>query len=613
VTKYRHYLEGCKEFSLYTDHSSLRHFFTQPNLSSRQLRWAEKLAPYHGNMRIIYRKGTDNVADALSRLYTPAEVRAEEPPLPPLPLFVTVTELTLDSDLFDQIKTGYATDSYFSSPELPSFVKQRDDGFYYVNERIAVPNISQLRQRLLFEFHDAPYAAHPGYLKTLNAIASRFWWPRLSRNVRAYTNSCATCQRIKPTSRAKAGLLHPLPVPERPWTHISLDLITDLPASTTFAGQSADSILTIVDLFTKQAHFVPTNKTVTAVQLAQLIIEHVYRLHGLPTVMISDRDPRFTSDFWQALLRHLGTKLNMSTAYHPETDGQTERTNRTIEQLLRAMIQPRHDNWASSLPIAEFAYNSSVHSSSKVSPFYANYGFDPATPALLHGPLPVPGPASSFLARLRDVHAAVRNELELTKLQQAEYANRSRRDLTFSVGDKVRLDTSHLVFPDQPSKKFKDRFIGPYSIAEVISRTAYKLNLPASFKRVHPVFHVSRLLPWHDNDDDLFPGRTQPARPVTRASDYVNVDDKKTFDVDCITDVRLDSYKYRGKPLQRLQFHVRWLGFDASEDTWEPLANVVKLDALRSFMASPAWLSFKDTDDFRAFAEKFPALLPPDP
>ena len=158
--------------------------------------------------------------------------------------------------------------------------------------------------------------------------------------MRLYVTTCASCQFNKPSHALRAGKLQPLPIPSAPWQSVSLDFITDLP--TTAAG--FDAILTFVDRFTKQCHFIPTNKSVGVVETAALFIREIYRLHGLPTSIISDRDPRFTSHFWQAIFKHLGTKLNISTSYHPQTDGQSERANRTILEMLRHFVHPLHDD-----------------------------------------------------------------------------------------------------------------------------------------------------------------------------------------------------------------------------------------------------------------------------
>ena len=326
VRTFRHYLQGCKHFTLFTDHHSLQHFFNQPTLSSRQAHWALDFADYQPNMTITYKPGPYNQADALSMLVgqTLASVN------------LLFTQFTLSNNLLIvDIKAAYSADSYYKSP--PSFLTSTD-GLYYFKDRICVPANKSLRLRILQECHDTPSAGHPGFIKTLANVAQRFWWPHLSKTVRSYVTSCATCQRIKPSTQHTPGLLHSQSVPTRPWSHISMDLVTDLPLSLGPDGLSYDSICTFVCLLTKQAFFVCCNKTITANNLAHLFIDNVYRLQGLPSKIISDHETRITSDFWQTLFSQLGSHLNISTAYHPQTDGQSERTHRTIEQILRAYV-----------------------------------------------------------------------------------------------------------------------------------------------------------------------------------------------------------------------------------------------------------------------------------
>ncbi|GAX85873.1 hypothetical protein CEUSTIGMA_g13289.t1 [Chlamydomonas eustigma] len=391
VKIFRHYLEGCQHFTLFTDHHSVRYFFTQKDLSRRQVRWAQDLAVYQPNMSIIYK----------------------------------------DAD---------------SNPRRPpKYLLCRDSLLWYFKDRICVPSDPALRLRLLHEYHDTPTSGHPGYLKTLNSIASHYWWPRMTRTVKSYVSSCATCQRIKPSTQLPPGLLQPHAVPVRPWSHVSMDLITDLPKSQCHDTLSYDSIVTFVDMLTKQAIFVRANKSITSQQLAHVFIDHVFSKHGLPSVIVSDRYPRITSEFWQTLFTQLGSKLNLSTVHHPQTDGQTEITHRTIEQILRAYVSPQHDDWATWLPLAEFAYNSHVHSSTQQTPFLANYGFHPTTPSSLLLPPDTTNPdATSFLDNLKDVQNSIRHQLDLAKARQETQANRSRRPLTFTVGDRVRLSSDHL-------------------------------------------------------------------------------------------------------------------------------------------------------------------------
>jgi len=222
---------------------------------------------------------------------------------------------------------------------------------------------------------------------------------------------------------------------------------------------------------------------------------NVYRLHGLPRFLIGDRDTRYTSHFFKNLMSELKTTLCLSTAYHPQSDGNTERCHRTIEQILRAFVHTDNFNWLSSLSLAEFAYNNNVHSSIGHSPFVANYGFDPRTPLNLIDPpidrIPQQDNEST-LQRLFTVHNLIVDHLKIAKAKQKHYANQNSTPKQFNVGDRVMLSTQNLKLLNQPSKKFCARYIGPYKIIEKISSQAYKLDLPSSMK-VHPVFHIGLL------------------------------------------------------------------------------------------------------------------------
>ncbi|GAX75269.1 hypothetical protein CEUSTIGMA_g2714.t1 [Chlamydomonas eustigma] len=512
--------------------------------------------------------------------------------------------------LLDDIKAAYAFDPFYSDPtsvrRRPSYLTFRDS-LWYFKDRICVPADPALRLRLLHEYHDTPTSGHPGYLKTLNAIASHYYWPGMTRTVKTYVSSCATCQRIKPSTQLPPGLLQPHTTPSRPWSHVSMDLITDLPPSPCYNSLTYDSIVTFVDMLTKQAIFVRANKTITAPQLANVFIDHVFSKHGLPSVIVSDRDTRITSDFWQSLFSHLGSKLNLSTAYHPQTDGQTEITHRTIEQILRAYVSPQHDDWSTWLPLAEFAYNSHVHSSTLQTPFYANYGFHPTAPPSLLLPTGSLSPdAAAYLDNLHDVQQSIIRELDLAKARQAESANRHRRDLTFKVGDRVCLSSEFLPLVDYPSTKLRPRFLGPFTISHIISPVSYRLALPTSLFSVHPVFHVSRLLPWTDTSSTDFPTRHVPTQPLANPRDYVSNATPVHSIVDCSIATDPES---RARPKSKcLFFKVKWAA--PCDDTWEPMRSVSRLQVFKDFLLSPAWHAFVASDAYKAFAKKFKSKLP---
>jgi len=224
---------------------------------------------------------------------------------------------------------------------------------------VVVPDVPSLRKDILKEFHDTPWSGHLGPKKTLKAIREVYWWDGLPSDVERHCNGCDACARNKSSNQKAGGLLQPLPIPSRPWEAISMDFVMGLPQT----KNNFTAILVFVDRLTKMVHLVPTTDTVDAEQTALLFIRWVFALHGLPRHIVADRDSRFTSTLWRELMQALQTKVGLSTAFHPQTDGQTERVNRTMEQMLRMFVNSAQDDWDEFLPLVEFAYNNASHDS----------------------------------------------------------------------------------------------------------------------------------------------------------------------------------------------------------------------------------------------------------
>ena len=555
---WRVYLEG-RRFTVQTDHATLRHFQTQPHLSRRQARWSELLQEYDFEIQYIPGK-TNVVADALSRR---ADLQTN-----------AISTVTIDEALRDEIRQALPDDSDFGpafrslkDPRVDSavptsllrhFTLSADDLLWYDEKRLCVPQ-GAWRTRLIHDHHDAPIAGHQGIDRTYAALHPQVYWPKLAEDVRKYVTSCDSCQRNKASQQVPAGLLQPMPIPARPWDHVSMDFITGLPK--TKAG--FDAIVVFVDMFSKMAHFVPTKTTATAPDTAQLFFQHVFKLHGLPAVLVSDRDPKFTSRFWQTLFKELGTKLAMSTAYHPQTDGQTERTNRTLEDMLRAFVGARQNSWDQHLAAAEFACNNAPNASTGLSPFHVNAGFAPRLPTALFRPSSDSVPAvSDLLTSLSNVSRMASDALAQAKGRQEQYANRSRRPLSFAVGDQVLLSAANITLASpgaESSRKLQARFLGPFRIAAVVSPVAYRLELPTTLK-IHPVFHVSRLRAY--TDPDAFPDRQRPAQPPPLFSE----DGHDYYEVEHLMD--------RRKRGRRVEYLVKWAGYPDHDATWEPLSHL---------------------------------------
>jgi hypothetical protein len=344
----------------------------------------------------MHRPGKENVvADALSRRADHEKdyvVRDELRQRPDLTLSSISWghTTTIESSLLEEVSRMAVDDPDYQKVKGGVEAKSRSDfalenGLLYTRSgRLYLPSGpgESLKIRLLGEAHDAPASGHLGRDKTYERLSRYFYWPKMYQVVADYCNTCESCQAAKPSNKPKLGLLYPLEAPTRPFESISLDLITDLP--TTKRGNTA--CVTFVDRFTKMVHVWPCKKEVSSEEMVDIFLQAIFRMHGMPREIVSDRDPRFTAAFWQQLFKRLGTKFNMSTANHPQTDGQTERDNRTIEEILRCYVSPHQNDWDEYLATLEFAYNDSLNASTGVTPFQALYGRHPYSPLSLYFP-----------------------------------------------------------------------------------------------------------------------------------------------------------------------------------------------------------------------------------
>lgn len=361
-----------------------------------------------------------------------------------------------------------------------------------------------------------------------------------------YVKTCDFCQRNKPDNHKPYGLLKPLEIPEIPWTHIAMDFVGPLPANNDY-----DGILDITDRFSGMVRLLPVNMTIDAPQLAKLITTEIFKLHGIPLSVISDRDPR-------ALQVH----LRMSTAFHPQTDGSTERMNRLVNQMMRNLVNIRQDNWVDCLPAIEFAINSHQNATTKKAPFELVYGRIPNTPLLNNLPVLQVPQADTFVKDLAATWKEAQEIATSTREQQAEYYNKKHQPAPrFEVGQKVLLSTKNINTKDTVQNKFSPLFIGPYKIVEAYHNIDdYKLELPKHLK-AYPVFHVSLLRPYHPNDNKRFPSRKHDRPPPLPIFEDEESD---VYNVSAIVDSRYS------KKTRKHTYRVRWEGYPPSEDTWEP-------------------------------------------
>jgi hypothetical protein len=485
---------------------------------------------------------------------------------------LTILTTVAPQDLLHRFRTAYPTCSEFKQvysllrhpksslqPDEKRLIARyslENDLLYTINIeghwRLCVPSDPSIRTLLLREYHDTPTAGHLGYDKCLANIRRNYFWNSLTQDLKRFISSCTTCQQIKPSNQLPAGLLKPLSIPHRPWESIAMDFMLSLPIS----DKGNDGVIVFTDRLTKFSHFVPCRTTITAEGVADLYFENVFRLHGLSRSFVSDRDSKFTSIFWTKLCSLLGTDMRLSTSFHPQTDGQSERTFRTLQQMIRGFVNTLQTNWDIYLPCFEFAFNNSVNGSTGYSPFELNGTIDPLTPAAQFAQDCVPSsgyaPVDAYFTRLQNSLATAYDNIATAQDRMSKQANKSRRHDEFKVGDLVWLSTENLKLANfGTAKKFLPKFVGPYKVLEVSQEALnYKLELPSLWK-IHDTFHISLLRRFVPNDDDLFPERTQPPPPP------VLVDGEQHFEVEAIL-----SYDSR-----RDRYLVQWVGY--SEPTWE--------------------------------------------
>ena len=355
---WRHYLYGtrCK---LFTDHKSLQYLYSQKELNNRQRRWLELLKDY--DCEILYHPGKANiVADALSRKVNPERKRARS-------LKIEVISTIIEKIKEAQIKA--LEENGVNEERLGKTLVFEEDnrGLKVFRKRIWVPKLGGIRDLLMEESHKTMYSIHPGSTKMYLDLKPHYWWPTMKIDVATYVAKCVTCSRVEAQHQKPYGNLDPLPVPMGKWDDLTMDFVTKLPKT----KKGHDMIWVIVDRLTKSAHFIAARESWSMEKLAETYVKEIVKVHGVPLSIVSDRDSRFTSKFWQGMHEQMGTKLCLSTAYHPQTDGQSERTIQTLEDMLRACTLEFAGSWDDHLPLVEFAYNNSYHSSIKMAPYEA--------------------------------------------------------------------------------------------------------------------------------------------------------------------------------------------------------------------------------------------------
>nr|GFA04357.1 putative reverse transcriptase domain-containing protein [Tanacetum cinerariifolium] len=475
--------------------------------------WIELLSDYDCEIR--YHPGKGNVvADALSR---------KDRELLRVRSLVMTVHINLTEKILEA-QTEAMKEENVRAENLGRLLKRifeiRANGIRYFKGRLWLPLFGGIRDMIKHESHKSKHSIHPGSDKMYQDLKKLYWWPNMKADIATFVSKCLTCAKVKAEHQKPSGLLQQPEILEWKWEKITLDFVLGLPRT----PSGYDSIWVIVDRLTKYAHFLPMKKTDSIEKLAQLYLKEIVCRHGVPVSIISDRDSLFTSRFWETLQKALGTQLNLSTAYHPEMDGQSERTIQTLEDMLRACAIGFGNSWDRHLPLVKFSYNNSYHASIKAAPFEALYG---------------------------------RKYRSLVCWSEKSYADIRRKPMEFEVGDKVMLKVSPWkgVIRFGKHGKLSPRYIGPFEIIERIGPMAYKLELPEKLRGIHNTFHVSNLNKCLADENLVIP------------LEEVQLDDKLHFIEEPaeIMDREVKQLKQSQIPIVK----VRWNSRRGPEYTWE--------------------------------------------
>ncbi|GJY12070.1 putative reverse transcriptase domain-containing protein [Tanacetum coccineum] len=355
-------------------------------------------------------------------------------------------------------------------------LEPRADGTLCLNGRSWLPCYGDLRTVIMHESHKSKYSIHPGSDKMYQDMKKLYWWPNMKADIATYVSKCLTCAKVKAEHQRPSGLLVQPKIPEWKWDNITMDFVTKLPKT----SQGYDTIWVIVDRLTKSAIFTPIRETDPLDKLARIYLKEVVARHGIPVSIICDRDPRFASNFWRSLQNALGTNLDMSTAYHPQTDGQSERTIQTLEDMLRACAIDFGKGWVNHLPLVEFSYNNSYHASIKAAPFEALYGRKCRSPICWTevGEAQILGP--ELIQETTEKIIQIKQRMQAARDRQKSYADLKRKPMEFQVGDKVMLKVSPWKGVVRFGKrgKLNPRYVGPFKVIERSWRGCLQARLP---------------------------------------------------------------------------------------------------------------------------------------
>src|SRR6202045_1739673 len=552
LREWRAYLIGAGEtIEIWTDHANLQYCRKPQKLKPRQVQWVGELQCF--DFEIKYHTGKSNMkADALSQRPDYGEMVEEDT------LVQVFPEVEVHVSFTSEMETLLQKNSvvHVTKPDELNDAWTRDSTGLWRNGHITwVP--TDVRESVLSHEHDLPAAGHPGARKMKSALLKSYWCVDMVKDAEWYVSGCETCQRVKPDCTKHAAPLYPHSVPEGPWSVISWDIIGPLPLS-----HGHNAILVIVDKFTKRTLIEGIGMDLTGLGAARILRDRVFCEHGVPHKVVSDRGPQFVSRFMKEFYAMIRVKANPTTAFHPQTDGQTERVNQEIEVYLRAYIDHLQDDWAEWLSTAEFALNNREHSATKQTPFFLEYGRHPWNGGI-RPPTEVNPAADKWLAKLMESRRAAKEAMEKAVVaMKKSYDVGKRPSWEYSKGDLVWLDTWNLKM-DHPSKKLDNKHAGPFAIEEKVGPAGYWLKLPQAW-RIHRVFNELLLTPYLPPS---FPSQNPPPPPPATIED-----NHLEYEVEVILDVK--------KVGRGVKYLVKWLGYPVEENTWEPQQNLTNVALL---------------------------------
>jgi hypothetical protein len=421
-----------------------------------------------------------------------------------------------------------------------------------------------MRENLLKEKNSGGLVGHFGHDKTFAKLSESYFWPGMRSEFKKFVDRCKNCQHSK-GRKQNAEFYQSLPIPEKLWDEIIMDFVLGLPRT----QRGVDSIFVVVDRFSKMAHFIPCQKTSDATHIANLFFKEVVRLHGLPKSIVSDRDTKFIGHFWRTLWKKLGTNLMFSSAYHPQTDGQTKVVNRSLGDLLRSLVTEHHSSWDSILPQAEFSYNDSVNRSTGKSPFQIVYGMQPIGVSELRDleqTATSSARAEEFTKAMKELHSQVKERLLKSSQEYKRRADQHRRQLQFEVGDLVLAHLRKERFPRGTYNKLKMKKIRPCKVLKKMGHNAYEIELLDGIG-ISPIFNVSDLYPYKDDEagvesDDQPEVQWQKHMPIAKKPQMEQILNKRV-----------------GKKTRRKEYFeylIKWKGHPVEDASWEIEAEIRK-------------------------------------